>query len=102
MVMSVVRVAVMIRKNGSICMLCGGIVGAVVLVLIVVFVALLMSTIPTTIATTPPPPPPPPPPPSVPLRKEPVILEKRVARPSLTEILDSIKKLKKCDIVLAR
>ena len=35
MVMSVVRVAVMIRKNGSICMLCGGIVRAVVLVLIV-------------------------------------------------------------------
>ena len=53
--MSVVRVAVMIRKNGSICLLCGGIVGAVVLVLIVVFVALLMSTIPTTITKTPPP-----------------------------------------------
>ena len=49
-----------------------------------------------------PPPPPPPPPPSFPLRKGPVILEKKVVRPSLTEILDSIKKLKKCDIVLAR
>ena len=37
MVMTVVSVAVMIRKNGSNCMLCGGIVGAVVLVLIVLW-----------------------------------------------------------------
>ena len=35
--MSVVRVAVMIRKNLSISMIGGGIVGIVVLVLIVVF-----------------------------------------------------------------
>ena len=40
MVMSVVRVAAMIRKNLSICMISGGIVWEVVLVLIV---ALLLS-----------------------------------------------------------
>ena len=57
-VMSVVRVAVMIRKNLSICMFGGGIVGVVVLVLRVGFVAVLLSTTPTTITTTPPPPPP--------------------------------------------
>ena len=40
-VMSVVRVAVMIRKNLSICMIGGGIVGVVFLVLKVFFVTIL-------------------------------------------------------------